>query len=385
MSWADIVIVVAVIAATYRGISVGALRQLGGTIGFVTGFVIGTMVAPTLAAHVHTTPWRPLVAIVLVIVVAGVGAWLGRLIGAAANLSLRRLKLGSIDRVGGAVVAALGALVACWLIAGLLVNVSFASVSGAIGNSRILDVLDVVMPPVPSVEAKVQSLFRTADFPSVFAEVVAPSVTPVSIPSVVVTGREVGAAATSVVKVVARGACGNTHEGTAFAVGSDVVITAAHVVAGASALEVDGHVARVAVLDKNNDVAVLRVAALRARPLILVASPLPTGSASAVVGYPENGARHVTPAAISGYLSALGRDIYNNELVTRRLAVLSATVEPGNSGSPVLVGGRVTSMVFSKSVVDATVSYAVPASVLAHDLSRAVSGVYVSTGACVAN
>jgi len=384
VSWADVVIVVVVVLATYRGITVGALRQLGAVIGFVTGFVIGTMVAPALASHVHASTWRPLLAIAIVIIAAGTGGAIGGAIGAAANLSLRRLKLGSVDRAGGAALSAVGALVACWLVAGLLVNASFASASSEIANSRILDVLDVVMPPVPSVEAKVQALFRTADFPSVFAEVVAPSVTPVTTPNGVATARAADGATSSVLKVTSLNACGIDHEGTAFAVSDGRVVTAAHVVAGARRVLVNGVVARVVFFDKNNDVAVLQVAT-HAKSLSFVPSPPGVGTPAAVVGYPQNGGRRVTAAAVAGTLSALGRDIYDNELVTRSLVVMSAHVEPGNSGSPLLVQGRVAALVFSKSVVQDNVAYGVPASVIEADLARATPASAATTGACVPN
>lgn len=384
MSWADVVIVVVVVLATYRGITVGALRQLGAVIGFVTGFVVGTMVAPALASHVHASTWRPLIAIAIVIVAAGTGGAIGGAIGAAANLSLRRLKLGSVDRVGGAALSAVGALVACWLVAGLLVNASFASFSTEIANSRILDVMDVVMPPVPSVEAKVQALFRTADFPSVFAEVVAPSVMPVTTPDGAATALAADGAPPSVLKVTSLNACGTDHEGTAFAVSGGRFVTAAHVIAGARRVLVNGVVARVLFFDKNNDVAVLQVHS-RVSPISFVSSPPGVGTPAAVVGYPQNGGRRVTAAAVAGTLSALGRDIYDNELVTRSLVVISANVEPGNSGSPLLVKGRVAALVFSKSVVQDNVAYGVPAAVVESDLARATSSATASTGACVTN
>ncbi len=384
MSWVDIVIAIAVIVATERGLRVGILRQVGSLVGFVTGFVIGILVAPWLAGHIHGGTTRPLVAALIVTTFVVLGSIAGRQVGSLANLSLRRLNLGTVDKVGGAAFAALGTLIACWLVASLLVNVSFVSLSSAIASSRLLAVMDTVMPPVPSVEAKVQAMFRSANFPSVFASVIAPTVPTVSVPNARATTAAIGTTANSVFKVSALDACGFDLEGTAFLVSPDLVVTAAHVVAGARTITVNGAATTLVAFDANNDVAVLKVAHSTATPIVLWSSTPPTGSPAGVVGYPNNGPRTETRAAIAGVLVAQGRDIYNNALVTRHLLVADTNVFPGNSGSPLLVGGRAAGLIFSKSVAQANVAYAVPAGVLRRDISRAAATTTsVSSGACL--
>jgi S1-C subfamily serine protease len=385
VSWVDVVIALVVIVATDRGFAVGILRQVGSLIGFVSGFVLGVLVAPAIALHVHSNPTRPLLAALIVGVFVLVFAIIGRQLGAAANLALRRLKLGTADRIGGAAFAAGGSLVACWLVASLLVNVSLGSLSSAIATSRLLAVMDRVMPPVPSVEAKVQALFRSAEFPTVFAAVVAPSVPAVHRPATAVALAQADGAVGSVLKVTAINECGLDREGTGFVVAPGVVLTAAHVVAGEHHLLVGRLGARLIGFDPANDVAVLAVAGARERSLGLIARTPPVGTPAAVVGYPRDGPLRVARAAVAGTLVAQGRDIYDDRLVTRRLVVVDAAVEPGNSGSPLLVGGRVAGLIFSKSVADVNVAYAVPAVVLATDLARSHRGVTVSAGACLAD
>ncbi len=382
VSWIDVVIAAVVVIATERGLSVGILRQVGSLVGFVTGFVAGILIAPSLASTVSGSS-RALIAIVVVVACASIGGVVGRQLGAAANLSVRRLKLSSLDRAGGAIFSAVGALIACWLVAGMLVNVSYLSLSSAIEHSRLLTVMDRIMPPVPSVEAKVQALFRKANFPSVFAQVIAPSVPNVAVRSGPSTTAALGNAAGSILKVTAQNGCGVNREGTGFVIGTDLVITAAHVVAGSHLIAVSGHRARLLVLDVRNDVAVLVVAQMP-RPLSFIGSTPPTKTPAAVAGYPLDGGFTLTPAAIAGPLRAQGRDIYNNALFVRDLLVINAKVQFGNSGSPVLVNGRVVAMVFSRSTSQANVAYAVPKFVLSHDLSRANRTHSVSPGACPA-
>ena len=383
VSWVDIVMAAVVVVATDRGLSIGILRQVGSLIGFVTGFVGGTLLAPPLAMKVSNSSGRPIVAVIIVVVCCVIGSVIGRRLGAAANLSLRRLKLGAFDRGGGAAFAAVGSLVACWLVAGMLVNVSFLSLSSAIDHSRILAVLDRVMPPVPSVEARLQALFRTADFPSVFANVVAPSVPSVTTPTPAATARAVRAAAASIVKVTALNACGINREGTGFLLAPGVYVTAAHVVAGSQRINVAGATGRLLVIDIRNDVAVITSRSVGLTTLRTWLYTPAANTPAAVVGYPNDGPRTTTPAAVAGQLTAQSHDIYNNGLFERSLVVVGAQVEPGNSGSPLLVAGEVAGMIFSKSTSDANTAYAVPTSVLRADLSHVRWRVTAKSGPCL--
>ena len=99
-------------------------------------------------------------------------------------------------------------------------------------------------------------------------------------------------------------ACGLGVEGSGWIARPGLVVTNAHVVAGIDTPRVDsigGGIfdARVVVFDSANDVAVLRVPGLQARPLEL-AEPA-RGTAVALVGYPENGPLQRTPASARGH------------------------------------------------------------------------------------
>jgi uncharacterized membrane protein required for colicin V production len=382
VSWVDIVIALVVIAATERGLRVGAIRQLSTTVGFLAGFIVGSLIAPEIASHISSPAPRALTAISIVAVIATLGGVGGREAGNLIKMSARRGTLSRIDRAGGAVAAALGALVACWLAAGLLAGTSAVGLSSAIDKSRILTVVDRVMPPLPTVEAKVQALLRSTDFPSVFADVVAPISPVASLPGLAATRAALGSAAPSVQKVTAFDDCGAAHEGTSFAVAPGEFVTAAHVVAGASHVEVAGHAASVVAFDSRDDVAVLRAPGAGGTGLVILGSIPHHGTPAAVAGYPLNRSFSVAPAAIAGTIEALGRDIYDTALVQRRLVVVTALVQPGNSGSPVLVGGRVAAMVFSRSLSVASTAYAVDPSTITSIVANAGTAP-VSTGGCL--
>lgn len=387
MSWVDIVIVVVVLVATERGYALGILRQVGSLVGFISGFVLGVWLARPVALHFNSEPTRPLAAALVVGVCVLVCAVLGRKVGAMANNAVRRLNLGTVDRASGAIFAAAGALLMCWLVASLLVNVSLGSLSSAIANSKILTAVDSVMPPVPSVEARVQALFDRENFPSVFADVVQPLAPSASLPTLATAEAAADGRTPDIFKVLTISPCGPEREGTAFLIGPDELATAAHVVAGAHAVFIGSikhaNVARVVWFDPDNDVAILR-ANVKGTAVPLDASTPARGTGAAVVGFPLNSVSAVLDrAAVDGTLVAQGRDIYDNTLVTRTLVVALAAVQPGNSGSPLLAHGRAVGLVFSRSVAQSGVAYAVPASVVAADQARAATGKTVSTGACL--
>jgi hypothetical protein len=178
VSWVDLVIAALVVLAALRGRARGAIRQLTGWVGFVVGLILGTLVAPSLSTDITRSSWRPLLALVIVLAVSYAGLNLGQLLGSILRRSIATLRLGSVDSVAGVAIGVAGTLFTCWLFAGLLGSTSWGSVASAIQGSRVLGELDRVMPPIPSFEARVQSLFRSADFPSVFASVVAPTLPP---------------------------------------------------------------------------------------------------------------------------------------------------------------------------------------------------------------
>src|SRR5207253_1668634 len=111
----------------------------------------------------------------------------------------------------------------------------------------------------------------------------------------------VRAAAPSVVRVVGT-ACGLSVEGSGWVARPELVVTAAHVVAGEhdTAVQLFGTGSALRAIpvavDARNDVAVLRVPGLTARPLRLV-DPQP-GAAVALLGYPGDGPFDAKPGRI---------------------------------------------------------------------------------------
>jgi len=382
VSWVDIVIVVVVLLAALRGFSEGAISQIAVIIGLGAGFYLGTAIAPSLSHDFTTGHWRPALALIIILVVTLVGITVGGIVGRIISRFVSVLMLGIIDRVAGVAVGVVAALVLCWLLAGLLAGTPWASVDSAIQNSAILSGLDHVMPPVPSIESRVQTLFRKAGVPAIFANVIAPTlpspVNPQTLPAVIHSIS----APSDVVKVLASGSCNTLSEGTAFYVTTDEVVTNAHVVAGHQNFTVNGSPATVVLYDANNDIAVLRVAA-RGAPLRFLVTEPASDTKIQVVGFPLNGTRSRADGYLEGQLSGDGRNIYNQDLEERTFLALEVNVMPGNSGSPVLVNGRVAGVLESYSLSERSTAYAIPNSIVQQDIARTPTKGSASTESCL--
>jgi S1-C subfamily serine protease len=180
-------------------------------------------------------------------------------------------------------------------------------------------------------------------------------------------------------------ACDVGVEGTGWAARPDLIVTAAHVVAGQRDTVVElrsgGRVpADVVWFDRRNDVAVLRVQDLGLRGLPL--SSARPGTAVAVLGFPENGPFTVTPARIGRTSTVLADDAYGSGPVTRPITALRGVVRHGDSGAPAVNSlGAVETMVFAATQLGALGGYGVPTGVLRTDLDS-VKAKPVSTGKC---
>ena len=365
-----------------RGFVVGVLSFCG----FAAGALIGTRVGPLLLPHGSTSPYAPLFGlfgalIAGVILATGIEGLAFRL---RSTMVIPGMRL--IDGFLGAVLGGALGLGIVWILAAVLAQApNQAQLRGDIRRSAILRGLNSVLPPtgpILNALARLDPLPRVAGPP--------PSVAPPS--TRVARAPGVRAAAPSVVRVLGS-ACGLAVEGSGWVAEPEIVVTNAHVVAGEqdTTVQQEGGLAQrsasVVAFDPVDDVAVLRVAGLSARPLALEGSPA-SGTSGAILGYPENGALDAQPARIGTTQRVLTDDVFGRS-VQRLLTPLSGLVRPGNSGGP-LVGadGHVLTTVFAGTVSGPRGGYGVAnstvASVLAQGVARARADQRVSTEACAA-
>jgi S1-C subfamily serine protease len=182
-------------------------------------------------------------------------------------------------------------------------------------------------------------------------------------------------------------ACTEILQGTGFVVADDLVLTNAHVIAGSSPrVEWDGHTfdATPVLFNEDLDVAVLRVDGLDAPALTLLADEVERGDGGAVLGYPA-GEYVELRAGVRRALDAIGRDIYSEDEVRRRIYELQVRVRPGNSGGPFVLPGRVAAgLIFGASSTQGDIGYAIASPRLIPIVERAAARAdAVGTGRCV--
>jgi len=202
--------------------------------------------------------------------------------------------------------------------------------------------------------------------------------------------RAVGIIDRSVVKIEGVApSCSLKIEGSGFVVSPQHVVTNAHVVAGVTGgpkvIATDGasYTGQVVFYDPQRDVAVLYVPGLHAAAMHFTGAP-GYGAAAIVAGYPLNNPLTLRPASVGSSIDAYGPNIYQDETVHRQIFPIHASVQPGNSGGPLVApDGKVYGMVFAASTSVANSGYALTASEIASDVQAGEqSTAPVSTEGC---
>ncbi len=365
-----------------QGFIVGALAFAG----FAIGAFIGTRLGPLLLPQGSASPYAPAFGLIGALLAGAILARSLEGVGSRLRRTLIIPGLGLFDGMLGALLGAALALGIVWIIAAVAAQTPGQhELRADIQRSAILRKLNAILPPSGPI---LNALARLDPLPSITGpspDVAAPE------PRI---ARDPGvrAAATSVVRVLGT-ACGLAIEGSGWVAEPDIIVTNAHVVAGEQepAVEAEGHPpalpAQVLAFDPTHDLAVLRVPELD-RPTLSLASEPASGTAGAILGFPENGPYDVQPGRIGRTQTVITQNAYGQGPVARLLTPVRGLVRPGNSGGPLVdMQGRVLTTIFAGTVGGGTaggygVADATVASVLSEANARAQSGESVGTGPC---
>ncbi len=392
----DIVLVLIALAAVVGGWRRGALVTAASLAGIIAGALLATVLAPPIVEWLASLGWadpvqRAVAAGAVLLVCMSLAIAVLSLLAGLLRRVIGVVRIGrGIDSLGGAVLGLLTWGVVVWLLAGFLATTGIAPLTQLAASSRVVSTLDSIAPiPAQTVLGTLDTALDDSGFPEVFAfggETIqgAPEPDP-SIPDAV------NAAAGGVVRILSSApSCGSDAEGSGWVLATDRVVTNAHVVAGSDQLFVqqagtgDLLDATLVVLDPARDLAILSVPDLGIAPLPL-GSELAAGDSAVVAGYPENGPYTTDSARVREVVDALGRDIYEQDSVTREIYSLRGIVRPGNSGGPLFdVNGQVVGVVFARSTIDAETGYALTLDEIAPVIAAAGSTEPVASGACTA-
>jgi uncharacterized membrane protein required for colicin V production len=371
----DLIVLGVVALTSFIGWRKGLVATALSLAGIVLGAWLGSRLAPELLEGGTSSPYTPLAALAGAAVGAILLETLGTLAGAALRSKLRKPRLSTFDSAGGLVLGSLAGLAVVWVLGAVaLLLPGQADLRRGAQSSALLSRLNKVVPPTELLNA----LARIDPFPAITGPAA-----PVAPPDPrLAYAPSVRRAAPSIVRVLGT-ACGLGVEGSGWTARPDLVVTAAHVVAGQDdtvvELQSGGRLpAEVVAFDRRNDVAVLHVQGLGLRALPL--APARSGAAVAVLGFPENGPFTATPARIGKTSVVLAEDAYGTGPVARVITSLGGRVQHGDSGAPAVdARGGVEATIFAARVRSSG-GYGVPADVVRAALNSARGP--VSTGDC---
>jgi S1-C subfamily serine protease len=385
----DVIVILVAVMAAVGGYRLGFVGRVASWLGLALGLYVAIRLLPTVLLHLSSASAGTQLAVSVLLLVGGalLGQAVGLLVGSRLHRALPLGPVRQVDHVVGAGVGIVGVVAALWLLLP-----SIAAVPGwpaqATANSGISRWVSVHLPPPPDA---LQVLRRVIgqDAPQVFAVLhpgasagTPPTVSPLSSP---VTR----AVAASTVKVEGQ-ACSRIFEGSGFAVGTDLIATNAHVVAGEPPGQTEvllpsgvTRPARVVMFDPRRDLALLAVPSLDERPLTLLVAH--AGVTGAVFGHPNGqNALAVTPARVAREEEAVGRDLYDRADTKRDILVLASALAHGDSGGPLInAAGQVIGVAFAISADQAGTSYALSTKELRAALAAPRNPAGISTGPCL--
>jgi S1-C subfamily serine protease len=372
----DWILLAIVAVAGLVGLRKGLVASLLAITGIVTGAMVGARLAKVVLPGGSHSPYAPLVGLAGAIVGAAVLEAAGSMVGSLFRSGLRFPPLRALDSAGGLVLGAAAGLALVWVFgATALLIPGQPTLRRDVQRSALIGRLNSIVPS----DEILHALARVDPFPSIAG----PEIPAGPLDGPIAGDRAVRAATASVVRVLGS-ACGLGISGSGWVVAPGLVVTAAHVVAGERSTTVvppaseQRLAADVIGFDPKNDVAILRVQGLSAKPLRL-ADPeekRPVG----IVGYPLNGPLDVEPGRVGSTEKVLAEDAYGHSPVERTITSVAGVVRHGNSGGPAIDSdGRVQLTVFA-SRVGGTGGYGIPASVVRKLLDKVFAP--VSTGEC---
>ncbi len=357
-----------------QGLIIGAFTLTG----FALGAFAGSRLAPALLSGGSHSPYAPLLAALGALMVGAAVAVTLEGLGAGVRARLvRGPAMHLADGAGGAVLIAAVALGLTWIFGAVALHAPGAGeLRRDVQRSLILGHLNDLLPPSGPI---LNALNRVDPSPSVNgppASVAAP-------PKAIAGNPDVVGAGGSVVKVLGT-ACGLGVEGSGWMGAPGLVVTNAHVVAGESdttvtapdGTEVDATPVH---YEPVNDLAVLKVDL--SLPVLKPARNPRSGTAAAVIGYPENGDLTITPARFGGTQTVISENSYGRGPVARQMSSIRGTIRSGNSGGPVVdTKGRVLATVFAATTMGKPGGFAVPDNLVRTALRN--SSTQVGTGPC---
>jgi S1-C subfamily serine protease len=392
MNVVDAIVIAAIIVFAWTGWRQGFVAGLLSFTGFLTGALGAALLLPRLLeGFALPEVLRAVILATAILVAALTGQALASALGRRLKSAMTWRGVRVADSAAGAALNVVALAAVLWIVATAVGLVPSMTVAREIRGSLVLRTLDTAVPDrARDLFAGLRNAVDASGLPrafSGFAQYAGPQVPAPD--ERLLRDPAVRAAWPSLVKVTAV-ACDALVTGSGFTYARDLILTNAHVVAGADrpTVRVPGdpanYEATVVVIDPRLDLAVLRVDGLPAPPLAFAGRTAKTGDEAVVAGFPGGGDLEAGAARIRARIDARGEDIYGRSGVVRDVYSFRGVVVPGNSGGPLLApNGRVYGVVFAAGLGEEETGYAITAQQAQPVAESALAATTpVPTGAC---
>ncbi|MGN6377930.1 MAG: CvpA family protein [Gaiellales bacterium] len=345
MTIVDVLVLAWVALSAVQGARRGLVMNGLGLIGFLTGALIGSRLAPHILPGGAQSPWLPAATMIAALVTGLVAQALAGAAGGIIRGRILRGPLAAVDTAGGLALGGVLGLALVWLAAVVAVQQPSLGLRRDVQHSAILPVL-LRAVPATSVLSALAQFDPLPVLPPVLADQGLPA------PNPAVLGKGPVRQATRSVVQVEGIACSIGIQGSGWVVRHGLVVTNAHVVAGEQTgptviAHGDRYGATVVAVDSGNDIALLRVPGLRTRPLRMAAGQ-PSSAAVAMIGFPEGGPLRRVPGRSGHVTEVLSPDAYGGHVHLRAVVPLRGLLLHGDSGGPVVdSSGQVVAMMFA--------------------------------------
>ncbi len=395
MNYVDWILIGVLAIFAWAGWRQGFVAGVLSFTGFLSGGVAALMWLPSvIKSFVTDQTFSVIVLGVAVLASAILGQILFSLLGRRLrdNLTWRPVKF--VDSFAGSALNVLAFALVGWVIASVLVFLPSNSIAGQVSQSQVLSTLDALVPnQARTLFKNVSTLVGQTGIPRIVIGFGQDPQTEVVAPDPGITADVFPVIETFTVRLTGDAQeCRQSVSGSGFYFAPGRLLTNAHVVAGVQDLQVrlsgleNSVPGQVIYFDPQKDVAVIATEELDTRIALFAKGKGETGESVAVAGFPDGGNLSLTPARISGMLSARGENIYGDIGVERNVYSLRSKVIPGNSGGPLVNSdGQVLGLVFGSNT-DSDIGYALTNGELQGSIDFANSWTQtdgaVDTGSC---
>ena len=372
-----------------QGFLTGALSFLG----FLGGGLVAVLWLPDVVERITQSGVVRIVAIAVgVILSALVGQALLSILGRRLRGSITWRPVRFVDNAAGAALNVLALALVAWVVASVVVYLPGNSLTRQVNSSIVLRTMDAALPEAArSAFDGLGDVVSSTAVPRVFAGLANIPGPEVDAPAPEVAQEAVRVIRESTVRLTGSApACNAIVSGSGFAVGPELIVTNAHVVAGVEDILVrvrpgqTSSRATVVYFDPATDVAILRTRGLQAKPARLARTGLEPTSPAVIAGFPRGERFAAESVRVRARVDARGESIYGESGVQRDIYVLRGYVQQGNSGGPLTDEfGDIHGMVFASGLQEQDTAYALTADEIRAALEAAgTADREVSTGSC---